>query len=59
MSDLQNRFEAYGGAGEVPTKPCKFAVVDNLKGIEVCRVWKEEDARKIALLLDVEYETTK
>lgn len=49
--DLKPRFEAYGGFGEVPTDCCKFAVVDNATGVEVCRVWKEEDAREIARLL--------
>jgi hypothetical protein len=46
------RFEPYGGAGPVPTDCCEFAVVDHQKGIEVCRVWEEEDARTIAALLE-------
>lgn len=46
------RFQPYGGAGLLPTECCKFAVVDTEKGIEVCRVWKEENARLIAKLLE-------
>lgn len=44
------------GAGKVPTACCEFAVVDIKIGQEVCRVWKEEDARLIALLLDVHFD---
>ncbi len=46
------RFEPYGGAGPLPTDCCEFAVVDNSTGKEICRVWEEEHARKIASLLE-------
>jgi hypothetical protein len=50
------RYQAYSGFGEVPTDCCKFGVVDHSTGKEVCRVWDEDMARKIALLLDAEVE---
>lgn len=51
------RFQAYQSPhGGTPTECCNFAVVDNSTGKEVCRVWKEDDARRIALLLDSENE---
>jgi len=46
------RFQPYGGAGQLPTDCCDFAVVDTETGKEVCRVWDEEDARRIADLLE-------
>lgn len=46
------RFQPYGGAGPLPTSCCDFAVVDTETGKEVCRVWEEEDARRIAFLLE-------
>jgi len=46
------RFQPYGGAGPLPTDCCDFAVVDTKTGKEVCRVWDEEDARRIADLLE-------
>lgn len=51
------RFQPYGGAGDLPTECCKFSVVDNETGKEVCRVWDEEDARKIAALLQANLKT--
>lgn len=48
------RFQAYSGFGEVPTDCCKFAVVDRKSGKEVCRVWDEDMALKIAFLLECE-----
>ena len=54
MADNQgseSRFQPYGGAGDLPTSCCKYAVVDTETGVEICRVWDEDDARKIANLL--------
>ena len=48
------RYQPYGGAGQLPTECCEFAVVDTEAGIEICRVWKEADARRIARLLSDE-----
>lgn len=36
---------------DTPTDCCDFAVVNEETGLEVCRVWKEDDARTIADLL--------
>ncbi|MGO1160406.1 dATP/dGTP pyrophosphohydrolase domain-containing protein [Brucella sp. C7-11G] len=36
----------------IPTDCCDYGVVDLSAGIEVCRVWKENDARQIAELLN-------
>lgn len=38
----------------IPTDCCDYGVVDLSAGIEVCRVWKEDDARWIAELLNGE-----
>jgi len=42
------------GAPTLPTECCEFAVVDSSTGVEVCRVWREDDARRIARLLSSE-----
>tara|TARA_R110000772_G_scaffold99174_2_gene198846 strand:- start:9519 stop:9758 length:240 start_codon:yes stop_codon:yes gene_type:complete len=57
MTDLTEtpRFEPRTvGAKNLPTDCCEFGVVDLKEGIEVCRVWREDYARKIAHLLNNE-----
>lgn len=52
MSD-QLRFEPRTvGAKNMPTDCCEYGVVDVNRGVEVCRVWDEEDCRRIARLLN-------
>lgn len=53
--DEKPRYEArtsWDGKPNLPTDCCKFAVVDLEKGIEVCRVWEEEDVRRLSDLLN-------
>lgn len=38
---------------DLPVDCCQFGVVDLEKGVEVCRVWQMEDARRISTLLNV------
>lgn len=52
MTEL-SRFRPYGGAGKLPVDCCEFSVVDEKTGKEVCRCWTEDEARRIAFLLDV------
>lgn len=46
------RYEPRTGFGKIPTDCCDFAVVDLEQGIEVCRVWTADNARKIARLMN-------
>ena len=36
----------------IPTDCCDYGVISHATGIEVCRVWQEDDARLIASLLN-------
>ena len=40
---------------QIPTNCCDYAVVDHNIGQEVCRVWMEDDARKLESLLNNDY----
>lgn len=37
---------------DIPANCCRYAVVDWKAGIEICRVWKQEDAELISNLLN-------
>ena len=50
---MSKRYEAMKG-DDMPTGCCRFAVVDWTRGVEVCRAWNEEDARRISRLLNAE-----
>lgn len=45
-------YEARIVQGGMPTDCCEYSVVSLSRGIEICRVWQEEDARKIANTLN-------
>lgn len=49
--DTPGPYEARYCAG-IPANVCDYGVVSLSTGIEVCRVWKEQDARAIADLLN-------
>lgn len=49
---VTEKFEAQMVSGGMPTDCCDYGVVSLAKGIEVCRVWREDDARLIAELLN-------
>lgn len=46
------RFEPRYMSEDIPTNCCRYAVVDWKAGIEICRVWKQEDAELISNLLN-------
>lgn len=50
----ESRYEPRIVDGGMPTDCCKYGVVDVARGIEICRVWDEEDARRIARLLNAD-----
>lgn len=53
MQRDQVRYEARTvGEKNMPTDCCEFGVVDLERGVEICRVWREEDVRRIARLLN-------
>lgn len=47
-------YEARVVVGGMPTDCCDYGVISHATGKEVCRVWLEEDARKIAELLNAQ-----
>jgi hypothetical protein len=48
--EVEGRFEARY-CPDIPTDCCDYGVISHATGKEVCRVWLEEDARKIAAAL--------
>ncbi len=46
------RYQPYGGAGEVPVHCCDFSVVANSSGKEICRAWSLEEAQTIAFVMN-------
>lgn len=48
----REEYEARMVAGGMPTDCCDYGVISVSRGVEVCRVWREDDARKIADLLN-------
>lgn len=48
----RGEYEARIVHGGMPTDCCDYGVVSLSRGVEVCRVWREEDARTIAELLN-------
>ena len=51
MSETKGPFEPRT-CKDVPADCCDFAVISLSEGVEICRVWKEADARKISDLLN-------
>ena len=49
---MEQEYEARFVRDAVPTDCCHYAVVSLRKGVEVCRVWEEADARNIAGILN-------
>lgn len=50
-SSPEGTFEARHCPG-IPTDCCDFGVISHATGMEVCRVWKQDDAKLIARLLN-------
>ena len=52
QGEVAREFEARVVVGGMPTDCCDYGVISHMTGKEVCRVWLEDDVRRIADLLN-------